>query len=614
MAGLIPQAFIDTLLDRINIVDVIDRRVPLKKAGRSYMACCPFHQEKSPSFSVSLEKQFYHCFGCGAHGNAIGFLMAYEGLDFPSVIEILAGSIGLDVPKESVSTQGAQGDSKQKELSALLSQAAKFYQNCLLTNPKAEGYLDSRGLSPSIIEDFSIGYAPASWDALMKHMLSVGWSTDELLESGMIIRHEGGERYYDRFRDRIMFPIRDIKGRYIAFGGRVIGNEKPKYLNSPETALFSKGRELFGLYEVNNKHKGRLARLLVVEGYMDVVALAQFGITNAVAALGTAMGSSQIEKGFRYCDEIVFCFDGDQAGQRAAWKAMVACLPLLVSGKGARFLFLPDGQDPDSYLRGYGVDAFLAQIELASPLSTYLFESLGGGLLLDTAEGRSVFITKAIQELCRIPEGVYRRQLLMELALRGQTDLGFLERLISDMGTEPEGGGTRSAVQTDVNLLDPFTDGGADVNLLPGLSPIEQAADVLQRSVAKILMVFPEWATDVLRQLQVDVNPTDQIQGGWLVALVTLIAQYPDASSSRLLGAWHASHGNSAWAEILSEILNNSAVCLDRGAAERELGDALARLMLLWRRDVPLDRLIAISKQRELTEVEKQQLRMLLTG
>jgi DNA primase len=411
MAGTIPQHFIDELLARADIVEVIGHRVPLKKAGREYHACCPFHSEKTPSFTVSPSKQFYHCFGCGAHGSALRFLMEYDRLSFPEAVEELATSLGLEVPHEARFEQGPD----QRPLLEVLDQAAQFYARQLREHPdagRAAEYLRGRGLSGEIAAAFRIGFAPPGWDSLLRALGGSPAREDLLDQAGLITRQDG--KRYDRLRDRIVFPIRDTRGRVIGFGGRLLGDGKPKYLNSPETALFHKGRELYGLYEARQA-EAHPARLIVVEGYMDVVALAQFGISNVVATLGTATTGEHLEKLYRATAEVVFCFDGDRAGREAAWKALQTTLPLLRDGRQARFLFLPEGEDPDSLVRRIGADALRAQIPQAQPLSDFLFDRLAEQADLDSIDGRARFGELAKPMLERIPPGLFREMMFQAL-------------------------------------------------------------------------------------------------------------------------------------------------------------------------------------------------------
>lgn len=409
MAGQIPKQFIDDLLARTDIVELIDQRVPLKKAGRNYSACCPFHSEKTPSFTVSSEKQFYHCFGCGAHGNAISFMMEFEQLEFVEAIEELAKQLHLEVPREQ-GTQRSRPAAHADDYT-LMQQAAEFYQRQLLQHPegpKVQAYLQKRGLSQATAEVFQLGYAPDGWDNLLKHLSQPGNRTlrEQLVELKLLNRNDNG-REYDFFRDRLMFPIRDKRGRVIAFGGRVLGDGTPKYLNSPETRLFHKGRELYGLYEARQQ-PGRLEQLLVVEGYMDVVALAEHDIRFAVACLGTATTSDHMNTLFRYCPKIICCYDGDRAGRDAAWRALQSALPQLKDGVELNFVFLPDGEDPDSLVQKEGKDAFLQRIEQATPLSQYFFEHLLQEFDLSGDAGKSAAKVRATELLRNIPSDFYR--------------------------------------------------------------------------------------------------------------------------------------------------------------------------------------------------------------
>jgi DNA primase len=400
MAGLIPDSFIEELLARSDVVELIERRVPLKRVGSEYQACCPFHDEKTPSFTVSPRKQFYHCFGCGAHGSAIGFLMQYEGLEFLDAIEELARAAGLEVP-----TTGKQQPRPDTGLYDILAACAKFYIEQLKSNPQAVEYLKGRGLSGEISRDFEIGYAPSGWDGLIKQLASDDKKLDMLKQAGML--SEGKSGVYDKFRDRIMFPIHDRRGRVIAFGGRALSDDGPKYLNSPETALYHKSRELYGLY-LARQRSGRLENIIVVEGYMDVVALAQFGFRNVVATSGTATTAQQVEILFRAADSVVFCFDGDKAGRKAAWRALEATLPKMREGLQAKFLFLPEGEDPDSMVRKHGGEVFAQQIESATPLSEFFFDHFTGVTDLGSLDGRARLVQQAQPFIETMPEGVFR--------------------------------------------------------------------------------------------------------------------------------------------------------------------------------------------------------------
>ena len=393
---MIPEQFIQELLNRVDVVDVIDKSVPLKKAGANYSACCPFHNEKSPSFTVSPTKQFYHCFGCGAHGTAIGFLMEYAGLSFIEAINDLAKNVGMIVPVEQSTPQSREADAQNKTiklgLQETLQQAANYYKAQLKESPRAIEYLKGRGLSGVIAAKFQIGYAPAGWQNLQT--VFPNYDNEALQTAGLVVENDQGKRY-DRFRDRIMFPIHDQKGQVIGFGGRVINNEdSPKYYNSPETPLFQKGHELYGLFVARRAIRDA-GRVLVVEGYMDVVALAQFGIEYAVAALGTATTPFHITKLMRQTDEIVFCFDGDNAGRTAAWRAAMNALPALTDGLKLRFLFLPKEHDPDSYVREFGKDKIEAEMQAAMPLSQYIVQHLSEQNPLNSQEDKVQFLNEA---------------------------------------------------------------------------------------------------------------------------------------------------------------------------------------------------------------------------
>lgn len=434
MAGKIPQSFIDDLLERIDIVDVIDPRTKLKKTGKNYMACCPFHDEKTPSFSVSPDKQLYHCFGCGASGNSLGFIMEYDRQSFPDAVETLAKLAGVSVPREQVSPAQQAKEQQRQSLFSVLESIGEYYQTQLIEHPKkttATGYLKRRGLSGSIARDFSIGYAPPGWSNLLDYLKAQSVSSAVAVDSGAVIYSEDKNRHYDRFRERIIFPIRNTKGQTIGFGGRVLNDDKPKYLNSPETSVFHKGRELYGLYEARQAHK-ELPRLLVVEGYMDVVALAQFGIRYGVATLGTACGEEHLARAFRYTSEIVFCFDGDQAGRKAAIRAMEHSLPAMEDGRQIRFLYLPEGEDPDSLVRQVGAEKFTRLIEAAPPLEYFLFDELAQGLDVQTMEGRARLCKLALPHLDKLPKGVYRELMFGQLAKRTQLSMNALMRLLEE--------------------------------------------------------------------------------------------------------------------------------------------------------------------------------------
>ena len=431
MAGRIPRVFINDLLARTDIVDLIDARVKLKKQGKNYHACCPFHNEKTPSFTVNGEKQFYHCFGCGAHGNALDFLMNYDKLEFVESVEELAAMHNLEVPFEAGSGPSLIERHQRQTLYQLMDGLNAFYQQSLTQSAAepARQYLSRRGLSSEVITRFAIGYAPPGWDNVLKRFGNNSENRKSLIDAGMLVTNDQG-RSYDRFRERVMFPIRDKRGRVIGFGGRVLGNDTPKYLNSPETDIFHKGRQLYGLYEAQ-QDKDEPQRLLVVEGYMDVVALAQYGINYAVASLGTSTTADHIQLLFRVTKNVICCYDGDRAGREAAWRALETALPYMSDGRQLRFMFLPDGEDPDTLVRKEGKEAFEARMEQAQPLSTFLFNSLLPKADLSTPDGTTQLAALALPLINQVPGETLRIQLRQILGNKiGIFDDAQLDRLM----------------------------------------------------------------------------------------------------------------------------------------------------------------------------------------
>lgn len=435
MAGLIPQNFIDDLLTRANIVDVIDKRVSLRKTGKNYTACCPFHNEKSPSFSVEPEKQFFYCFGCGEGGNALGFITKFDSVDFPQAVEILAQEYGLEVPREESPAQKKIA-AKLEGIHDILAKSSKFYQEQLRSHSGRDAaveYLKHRGVSGEIARDFCLGFAPEGWENLSSLCAKNPQEKENLVKAGLVLNRESkdnGKSTYDRFRNRIMFPIRDSRGRTIAFGGRVLGDEKPKYLNSPETPVFQKGSELYGLYEAK-KNKASVEKFLIVEGYMDVIALAQMGIRNAVATLGTATSAQHLTKLFRLVPEVIFCFDGDSAGRKAAWRALETSLPQMEDGRQISFLFLPDNEDPDTLIRKVGQQAFNNLIDDATPLEEFLFNKLSSELDLGSFQDRGKLSKLAKPLLNQIPDGVFNLLVRKRLAEILGIELDALNTTIS---------------------------------------------------------------------------------------------------------------------------------------------------------------------------------------
>jgi DNA primase len=508
MAGRIPQSFIDELLARIDIVDVIDARVPLKKAGREYKACCPFHSEKTPSFTVSQVKQFYHCFGCGQHGTAITFLMDYEHMDFVEAIEELAHRAGLEVPRESGSDH-PHTDSTQP-LYQLLERVSAFYQEQLRSHAqagRAVEYLKQRGLTGEVAARFHIGYAPPGWEHLAHALQADAATHKRLLDLGLTVKRDDGKGAYDRFRDRVMFPIHDRRGRTIAFGGRVLDDSTPKYMNSPESAVFHKGRELYGLFEARRAVR-RLERILVVEGYMDVVALAQFDINYAVATLGTATTREHLERLYRTVPEVVFCFDGDRAGREAAWRALENALPVLTDGREARFLFLPEGEDPDSLVRKTGKDGFEQRIAAAMHLSDFFFERLSAQLDLGSIDGRARLVAAARPLLATLPDGLFRQLMTERLAgIAGTTAAALADRLALPRETQentppaaavapPRGG--RSPVRDAIALLLYQPSLAQQVTELPFEEPVDVPGVALLKELLELLHRQPLASTGAI--------------------------------------------------------------------------------------------------------------------
>jgi DNA primase len=452
MRGRIPDNFIDDLLTRVDIVDVIEKRVPLKKAGREWTACCPFHNERSPSFYVSPTKQFYHCFGCGAHGSAVRFLMDYDRLEFPDAIEELAQSVGMKVPYEGGRDDKPRED--RTDLYTLLDEAASFYQKELGTSDEARAYVEKRGLDEETLKRFRVGWAPAGFDGVLKALGTSDARRKLLNDAGMVASNERGNRY-DRFRERVMFPILDRRGRVIAFGGRVLSSDQgPKYLNSPETPLFHKGRELFALWQVKQAHQ-TVTRIMVVEGYMDVIALHQAGLPIAVATLGTATTPDHAEVLFRAAPDVFFCFDGDRAGRQAAWRAVESILPRMRDGRQAHFLFLPDGEDPDTLVRKEGKDGFEKRMKEAMPLSEYFFEELGRDVDTTRLDGRARLAERARPLIAKLPDGAFRDLMADELKRRTGAGATFEPEAPPQRAASPNRPANvqRSLVRSAITLL-----------------------------------------------------------------------------------------------------------------------------------------------------------------
>jgi DNA primase len=603
MSGRIPQSFVDELLDRVDIVELIDSRVKLKKSGKSYMACCPFHDEKTPSFSVNAEKQFYHCFGCGVSGNAVGFLMEFEHRSFPDVVEQLAQQCGMEVPRDE-SFDAAQQKQRQ-DIYSTLEKAARYYQEQLRSHAQADiarDYLKGRGLTGMIAQQFGIGYAPPGWDNLLRFAGVDDVSRNLLGRAGLLVEKERNEvaqtkeKTYDRFRHRIMFPIRDVRGRVIGFGGRVLNDDKPKYLNSPETEVFHKGRELYGLYEAlqANRH---LERVLVVEGYMDVVALAQFGITFATATLGTAASEDHLDKAFRHAPEVVFCFDGDEAGTRAARRALEVALPTLSEGRQVRFLFLPDGEDPDTLVRKLGKEDFLQRLQQAMPLSEFLFQVAGEGLNLATPEGRAGLVTRLVPMLRRVPEGAYRGQLANLLAKKSQMNTREeIDPLLNAAvlpKTEDATGGAQAR----------FRKPKAAKPMLAILSNWDRATGLLLQQPE----LLDRYSPDAFNELLFEGADATRFSH-----CIDLLRRFPGASLNKIMGQWRVWYKDDDL-EGLYALADHESV-LDQDARARAFEEMLGSLRKSG--DPGKQRLQALAQKRDsgqsLTEGEKDEMRQIM--
>ncbi|MBL0163440.1 MAG: DNA primase [Xanthomonadales bacterium] len=571
MAGRIPERFIDDLLTRIDIVDVIQERVTLKKAGRDWSARCPFHDERSPSFTVSPAKQFYHCFGCGAHGSAIRFLMDYDRLEFPDAIEELAARAGLKVEYEGGQRQAPREDAG--DLYTLLDAAATFYREQLARSPAAREYFERRGLDDDTLKRFNLGFAPNQWDAL-KSALGTNPQRVALLDkAGMLASGDRGNQY-DRFRDRVMFPILDRRGRTIAFGGRVMGKDDgPKYLNSPETPLFHKGRELFGLWQVRDANQ-KIGRLLVVEGYMDVIALHQYGITQAVATLGTATTSDHAEILFRNSPDVYFCFDGDRAGRQAAWRAVESVLPRMRDGRQAWFLFVPDGEDPDSLIRAEGVDGFEQRLKQATPLSEFFFAETGKDVNLASIDGKARLAERARPLIGQIPDGAFRDLMYVEL-----------ERLSGAKTAQPAS--MRSA-----------SSGSHRGNRPAQRSLVRTAVALLVQTPSLASEIEPPWLFSELRQAGIPL----------LVELIGLCRERPSLTTGALLEQFSERDEATALNKLATMDL-----LVDPGQARADFLGALAQLDVQTSQQ-RLDDLIARQIEGGLSEQEREELRHLMVN
>ncbi|KOP56038.1 MULTISPECIES: DNA primase [Pseudomonas syringae group] len=638
MAGLIPQSFIDDLLNRTDIVDVVSSRVQLKKSGKNYSACCPFHKEKTPSFSVSPDKQFYYCFGCGAGGNALGFIMDHDNLDFPQAVEDLAKAAGMEVPRE----QGVKGQKPRQPtdspLYPLLTAAAEFYRQALKSHPSrkaAVDYLKGRGLSGEIARDFGLGFAPPGWDNLYKHLSSDSLQQKVMIDAGLLIENAETGKRYDRFRDRVMFPIRDSRGRVIAFGGRVLGDDKPKYLNSPETPVFHKGQELYGLFEAR-KFNRNLDEIIVVEGYMDVIALAQQGLRNAVATLGTATSEEHLKRLFRVVPNVLFCFDGDQAGRNAAWRALEATLSNLQDGRRARFLFLPEGEDPDTLVRSEGTDAFKARInQHAQPLADYFFEQLTKESDPRSLEGKAHMATLAAPLIDKVPGANLRtlmRQRLTEITgLTGEAVSQLVQSAPADAPPsynpyvdydampdfadyQPQGGYEQPQEWTAKKTggpnqkkwdNKPWGKKGKRQDFEPRTPRVPTAVEPPMQAALRTLLHHPELAEKVENASHFAAE--DQSIAQLLVALIEARQKNPNLRSLQLIARWHGTEQGR-----LLRALAEKEWLIEADNLEQQFFDTITKLSA-DQRSRNIDQLIRKDRDTGLTAEEKAQLVKLLS-
>jgi DNA primase len=571
----IPQDFIHDLLVRCNIVQLIDARVPLRKKGKNYLACCPFHAEKTPSFTVTPEKQFYYCFGCSAGGNALSFLMDYEQLTFPEAVKHLAEQCGLEVPRSDGQNQMPHKGSQV--LYPILKKVSEFYEKQLRITPAAIAYLKQRGISGSLAKKFGLGYAPAAWH----HLLKVFRDSEVLMAVGLLIKQAEGKGFYDRFRDRVIFPIRDKMGRVIGFGGRVLAQGEPKYLNSPETTLFHKGKELYGLYEVCKEHRQQPKYVIVVEGYMDVLALFQAGIPFGVATLGTATSPEQMLRLFSITQEIIFCFDGDAAGKKAAWRVLAISLHLLQDGYSLRFLRLPDNEDPDSFIRKNGREAFMTYLQQANHLGDFLFDHLLTEVDLSQLEGKARLAKLAVPLIEKIPTGVMQYKLFEQLAALVNMDVVTLKQITlressKSLKIQPRG-----------------------LNSLLHYSPMRLAIALLAQH-SQLAKTLSEEQLSLLQTL-------DLPGSSLLIKLCLLLKQSPELSSGMLLEYWREDERNY---KILKQLICYP-ISIPMSGIQAEFHDLLNHLKkLAIQRNI--DKLLQQAKRLKLTEEEKKCLYQLI--
>jgi DNA primase len=570
MSGLIPQSFIQEIVSRTDLIEIIQARIQLKKKGKNHQALCPFHDEKSPSFSANEDKQFYYCFGCGAHGNVVSFLMQYDQMEFRDCIEHLANKLGLEVPKQLADTPTANFS----QLYPLMEQASIFYQKTLRQSPHAIAFLKKRGLTGVIAKRFAIGYAPDSWDALLRHFNPDKNTTESLITAGMLIKKESNKQY-DRFRNRITYPIRDTRGRVIGFGGRDLGEQLPKYLNSPETPIYHKGNELYGLYE-SRQQTSNPDRFIVVEGYMDVISLHQHDVLCAVATLGTAVNLKHIQKLLRFSNEVVFCLDGDNAGKKAMWKALTICIPLLRDGIHIRFCYMPQQHDPDSFVREVGKDEFMKHIKASDTLQTLFFNTLNEQFDKKSIDGKAHYSKQANQHIQQMPHGLYQQLMLDRLAEELDIDVTKLEVL---------------QVPKQMNNTTQNT-------------PNKQKPHKAHRAIA-LLLHFPALAQqsiDFTELLQLDVPGKDL-----LVQILMLMRKRPETSIGELLTHWEDQQERSLIANLAAR-----KIPFTQQGAENEFQDILG-LLAKQNNDIKVKILIEKARRQPLADDEKQLLQQLLS-
>lgn len=575
MADIIPREFIELLLAKLDLVDLINTQVPLrKKSGSNYFARCPFHNEKSASFSVSQPKQFYYCFGCGAHGNAIDFMMQHDRLSFPEAVETLARQVGMEIPRSAAHL--VKKDDSLPALYDLMTEITDYYYEQMCKSQRAIDYLKQRGISGKIAKQFSLGYAANGWS----HVLDLFGKTEadkkKLLDTGLIIKKPEG-CYYDRFRDRIMFPIHDYRGRLIGFGGRILDQGEPKYLNSPETPLFQKGHELYGLYQALQSNR-KLERVMIVEGYMDVIALFQHSITYAVATLGTATSPHHLQRLFRYTSEIIFCFDGDEAGRTAAWRALQVILPIMQDSLQIKFLFLPDGEDPDSLVRKEGKNNFEKRFDTALSLAAFFFQTLSRQCDMNTMEGRARFAATALNHIKQLPHGIYQSILLEELSKRARVDLADLKLQVKRPDDSQPAEFTANTVLPKTKLSAPI------------------------RLALTLLVQHPQLALTLNEEL-----PPSHLPGQpFLLQLLGVIKTNPHINTGTLLEYWRGQK-EEAFVASLAQVEH----MIPESGLESEFLGAIRQLYQLGH-DAEINRLLAKAAQEGLSETEKQELSQLI--